>query len=210
MKSPIVFTVALLLSALSLSAQFKAVTAARAKSMTLSTEQTPQHITYNGWALNSNFVLPGLRFNLYENKAPDNSKGSIEYFNSIGAGIGVSFGRVTVKSQDIITAENAEDVDIRMKNYVGLSFGVLFSQNNVDSVRRNIFAPVISLQILDVQFGVGWELGSLSSNYKRRFYTITYAIPISKLSNVGSVLLTGKKGTVAGYEKNKYFQGSLF
>ncbi|MBN9296249.1 MAG: hypothetical protein J0I41_04510 [Filimonas sp.] len=147
-------------------------------------------VTFTGWALNSNFILPGVRFNFL--KDPKNSKGSVEYFNSAGAGISFTYGNICIKDKNgnkITSTTDRDDLDISMSNLFGISIGVLFSQSNTDSSKRTIFAPMVGFQILDFHIGVGKELGT-TNDYKQVFMTITYAVPLQKLTNVGSFLLT--------------------
>ncbi len=175
-------------------------------------KETDHIIEYRGWVLNSNVALPAIRFNMFKEEPADNkSVGSIEYFNSAGAGISFNFGKIKVTSIKPFATkeedENEGDLETRFTNYIGFSLGVLFSQNNNDGITRSIFAPTIGVQVLDFQLGLGLELGTLSPEYRRAFVTIAYSIPISKLTNWGGLVLTNPKSPKHAGTK---VQGNLF
>ena len=143
---------------------------------------------FDGWALQSNFSLPLVRYN-FPYHSSDN--GSLEYFNAAGGGFGFSWGRITIKSAHPITDTTLRsDLDIEMANVIGFGGGFVFSQNNTDSTSKSIFAPVIYVSILNFQTAVGYELGDRISPNSRFFLTVTINIPISKLFNTGSYILT--------------------
>lgn len=130
-------------------------------------------LTYKATMFNTNFSIPIARFNLVRH---DNSKqGDVILFNSIGAGIGLSSGRYEVTRDD-----TGDIVDEEFSNTFGLHFGVLFSSGTGED-KKNVFAPVLNLGMLDFQLGVGYELGSLATNQRPFFYTVSYAIPLHKL-----------------------------
>ena len=165
-------------------------------------------IEYNGVALNTNFILPIIRFNYLNTATDNNEKGSLEYFNSAGAGFGLSFGRVKVEGKndtEITDNSLSDDIDIEMSNYFGINIGFLFSKNDIDSVHRMIFAPTISLQLLDFQFAYGYELGTVTDAKSRSFFTVSYGIPIQKLTNTGSLLLKNFKPKNSSNQKGGVF-----
>lgn len=141
-------------------------------------------ITYLATILNTNFTIPIARFNFSEN---DNiNKGNIQLFNSIGAGFGVSWGSMTDYRDENGELENSD-----FSNTFSIHGGVLFSAGN----DNNVFAPVLSVGILDFQLGLGYEFGNVSENQKRSFLTIGYAIPLYKLTK-GKYWFIKKSGIV--------------
>ncbi|AUC77682.1 hypothetical protein [Olleya sp. Bg11-27] len=126
--------------------------------------------TYKATILNTNFSIPIARFNFSKNDSLN--KGNIQLFNSIGAGFGVSWGSMTDYRDENGELENSD-----FANTFSIHAGVLFSAGN----NNNVFAPVISIGILDFQLGLGYELGNIDVNQKRSFVTIGYAIPLYKL-----------------------------
>lgn len=141
-------------------------------------------ITYLATILNTNFSIPIARFNFSEN---DNlNKGNIQLFNSIGAGFGVSWGSMTDYRDENGELENSD-----FSNTFSIHGGVLFSAGD----NNNVFAPVLSVGILDFQIGLGYEFGNISENQKRDFVTIGYAIPLYKLTK-GKYWFMKKSGIV--------------
>lgn len=150
-------------------------------------------VEFSGFALNSTFNLPVIKYNISRFTTDRPEMGTLEFFNAMGAGIGFSYGtiRVREKNNNAITAGTlSEDLEIDMKNIVGLSVGFLFSKTETDLSTRTIFAPTISLQVLDFQFGYGYELGTVSNTAHRSFITVSYGIAISKFTDKGSYLLS--------------------
>ncbi len=128
-------------------------------------------ITYKATILNTNFSIPIARFNFSKNDSIN--KGNIQLFNSIGAGFGVSWGSMTDYRDENGELENSD-----FANTFSIHGGVLFSAGN----NNNVFAPVLSIGLLDFQLGFGYELGNINDNQKRTFVTIGYAIPLYKLT----------------------------
>lgn len=141
-------------------------------------------ITYNAKILNTNFSIPIARFNFSKNDSIN--KGNIQLFNSIGAGFGVSWGSMTDYRDENGELENSD-----FANTFSIHGGVLFSAGN----NNNVFAPILSLGILDFQLGLGYELGDISENQRRGFVTIGYAIPLYKLTK-GKYWFIKKSGIV--------------
>lgn len=140
--------------------------------------------TFHALALTSAFDLPIVRFNRLNSPGANNENGNVEFFNSVGAGIGFKFGQI----KEFKNTEN-ESVS-EFSNIVGLSGGVLFSSSSVDeNTRDNVFAPTIGISILDLKIAVGWELGDRPEGVERRFFTVAYGIPISKLTSKTGIIL---------------------
>lgn len=97
----------------------------------------------------------------------------------VGAGFGFSAGRLTEVYDDY-----GEIISNNFQNTIGIHFGALFSAESGEEA-RNIFAPIVNFSVLDFQIGLGYELGTISENQKRTFVTLSYAIPLYKLTNTG-------------------------
>jgi len=146
---------------------------------------------YSDWVLNTDFNLPAIRFNTFDRSkaTEEQSLGRLSVFNSVGAGISINRGFFT----EIKAAENPEHIiTTQMKNKFGIHFGMLFSYPN-DSTKNFVFAPTIGLQILDIQFGLGYELGTIQRGENRLFYTLAYRIPIKKLYNISYIRMKNKR-----------------
>lgn len=132
---------------------------------------------YKATVINTNFVIPLIRFNtVNKNGADNNQKGNVSFFNSIGAGISINWGEL-----ELITDSQNNVISREMNSTVGLQLGFLFAANSSSGNNTNIFAPTLSFSILDFQLGCGYELGKVSTMENRFFYTLAYSIPLSKL-----------------------------
>lgn len=129
--------------------------------------------TYLATIYNTNFTVPVARFNF---KDGGNSEGNVVLFNSIGAGFGISFGKL-----EEIRDGSGDIVATDFRNTFSMHGGVLFSASSGND-GNNVFAPVISLGFLDFQLGLGYELGTIAENQDNFFLTIGYAIPLYKLT----------------------------
>ncbi|MEM0576562.1 hypothetical protein [Flavobacterium polysaccharolyticum] len=143
--------------------------------------------SYRATLLNTNFTVPIARFNLV--KDASEKKGDILLFNSIGAGVGISRGLY-----EKTTDATGETINSEFTNSFGLHFGVLFSAGSSNSENTNVFAPTVSVSVLDFQIGYGYELGTIQTNQKRSFFTIAYAIPLSKLVKGKFFIFKASKG----------------
>lgn len=151
-------------------------------------------VEFNGWVLQSNFVLPLVRYNFPYRKSDE---GSLEYFSSAGGGFGLHFGKITIKSETKIDQSSlSDDWDVNMANVFGVGAGALFSQKNDISGTKTqfVFSPTLYFSILNFQLGGGYELGNRIGTNSRFFMTVTVDIPLSKLANTGSFILTNIKG----------------
>lgn len=144
---------------------------------------------YNVRMLNTNFTIPIARFNLTKSDGVTSKQGDILLFNSIGAGVGISWGQL-----EKTTDATGETINLESTNTFGIQLGVLFSAGSSNSESKNVFAPSISISILDFQIGYGHELGTLATNQKKGFFTLAYAIPISKLIKGKFYLFKASKG----------------
>ena len=133
----------------------------------------------------TNFNIPLVQFTPI--KDDKTKKGDVSFFNSVGAGVGVSLADLTFSknaSGDTINAET--------KNKIGIQTGFLFAANGSDANKTNKLAWTMSLAILDFQIGYGYEFGTLGTSQKRSFFMLSYNIPLSKLSEGGSYIFRHK------------------
>lgn len=131
-------------------------------------------LIYKATISNTNFSIPIARFNLNKEVA-NGAEGNISLFTSIGAGVGISWGRMEVTRDHEGQITNEE-----YSNTVGFHIGALFSSGTGEDT-KNVFAPTLNFAILDFQVGTGYELGTIQDNQRRMFFTISYAIPLYKL-----------------------------
>lgn len=143
---------------------------------------------YKTTIINTNFTIPVARFNTIKNSEANSKVGDIILFNSIGAGVGISWGEME-KTVD----KNSETVNSDFTSSCGFHLGVLFSAGS-GAESKNVFAPTVSLSVLDFQVGYGYELGTLEVGQKRDFWTIAYAIPIAKLVKGKHLVFASSKG----------------
>jgi len=155
---------------------------------------------YKAQVISTNFTIPIIRFNFLA-KDPintENKKGNVSFFNSVGAGIGYYWGRLTE-----VTDNSGKVISTEMNNTFGFQAGFLFASNSSSSNNTNIFALTLAMSLLNFQIGYGYELGTLGTSEKRGFLTLAYGIPISKLIKGGfyvrkkSDALTGNKSYFA-------------
>lgn len=132
---------------------------------------------YAATVFNTNFTVPILRFN--RTTGDPAKKGNVAFFNSIGAGIGISGGRLEVTADS-----SGKPVNMTMHNTVGFQAGFLFAANTEENA-TNIFALTAAVTLLNFQIGYGYELGTVQTNQKRGFVTVAYSIPLAKLVKGG-------------------------
>ncbi|MES2430953.1 MAG: hypothetical protein V4556_08450 [Bacteroidota bacterium] len=132
---------------------------------------------YTAKIITTNFTIPMARFNLVKDNAT--KKGDILLFSSIGAGVGVTGGRMQV-----IRDNQGNIVSEEFSNSLGIFAGFLFSAGSGEE-SKNVFAPTLSLCFLDFQLGIGRELGDITPTQRRTFYTLAYSIPLYKLVTKG-------------------------
>ena len=73
--------------------------------------------------------------------------GNIQMFNSIGAGFGISYGKMTDYRNEIGELENSE-----FNNSISFHLGFLFSAGTEND---NVFAPTFNIGLMDFQLGYG-------------------------------------------------------
>jgi hypothetical protein len=143
---------------------------------------TSSTLLYKATAITTNFTVPLLRFNQLNKAGRDQEgrTGNVAFFNSIGAGISITGGTLR-----IITDDEGNVIDREMINTIGVQLGFLFAANSATGSNQNVFAPTISLSILNFQMGYGIELGNRGVNERKGFFTLAYGIPVSKLIRGG-------------------------
>jgi hypothetical protein len=157
---------------------------------------------YNVRVLNTNFSLPILRFNTAnKDSSGGNPIGNVSFFNSIGAGISFNWSKLKI----VTNKQTKEEVSNEMSNIFGIQLGVLFSSNSSSGANSNIFAPTLSVSVLDFQVGYGYELGTINLSQKRGFFTISYGIPLYKLTSKGSFIISKKESSEANNNNKSRF-----
>ena len=152
--------------------------------------QTPtdfagQKIKEKAWVLTSNFALPAIRFNRYDDDLKKNSSGQLELFNSVGAGLSFLYGDIFE-----IKEKSEEPLSTDFSNIIGLNIGLLFSKSNTEGeLGDNVFALIGGVSVLDIQISYEREFGDREKGIKRGFVTIGYAIPLFKLTNKSAINL---------------------
>ncbi|MBD8490175.1 hypothetical protein IFO69_15575 [Echinicola sp. CAU 1574] len=134
-------------------------------------------VVYKATIWNTNFSIPLARFNF--SRSEDRKSGDLLFFNSIGAGFGISGGELS-ETRDA----NGNLINQEFTNTLGLHLGFLFSAKTGEG-SQNVFAPTLNVSVLDFQIGMGYELGTRSEFQRPGFLTISYAIPLYKLKKGG-------------------------
>ncbi|TVZ14337.1 hypothetical protein [Maribacter sp. MAR_2009_72] len=151
----------------------------------------------NSKVLNTNFTVPLVRFNFIDDTADELAKGNVTFFSSVGAGISYNLGRLYQT-----TDGNSKITDNEFNNIIGVQAGFLFSAKT-GTTPTNIFALTAGINILDFHVGYGYELGTIEENQKRGFLTISYSIPVSKLTKAGLYIIN-KGEEVQADEKSTF------
>ncbi|RYG15161.1 MAG: hypothetical protein EOO07_16035 [Chitinophagaceae bacterium] len=137
--------------------------------------------TYKRTIVTTNFTIPVARFDINKPQYDDSgnligdSKGSISLFTSFGFGVGICGGR-----SEITRDSNGVIIDDSFSNTLGIYLGLLYQASTGENL-RNVFAPTLSLSILDIQVGVGYDYGKVPTTQERYFVTVSYGIPLYKL-----------------------------
>lgn len=137
--------------------------------------------TYRRTIVTTNFTIPVARFDINKPQYDSNgsligdTKGSISLFTSFGFGIGICGGR-----SEITRDSNGVIIDDSFSNTLGIYLGLLYQASTGENP-RNVFAPTLSLSILDIQVGVGYDYGKVPTTQERYFVTVSYGIPLYKL-----------------------------
>ncbi len=160
---------------------------------------TTESYKENRWILNSGINLPAVKFHLSQSSDPIESKGFLELFSSFGVGLGINYGQAKfVKDVDLnrILENKTEFV-----NLIGFQFGVLYSSKvneEEENSNTNYFSLYGGINVLDLQIGGGKELGAKYQNSNGWFISLSYGIPIYKLTGGGAYLF--KKRSRSNHE----------
>jgi hypothetical protein len=148
------------------------------------------------WILSSNFTVPTVTFQPtlrdYRDTKPSEPRGTLSFFNAIGAGVNIS--RANFK---LITAKK-DTVGTDINNQIGFQAGFLFSRSSTGLETKNRFAVQIGISILDFQVGFGKEFIAVPHNFNSKFITISYGIPLTKFSRKTAHVFKNRNGGVAG------------
>ena len=90
---------------------------------------------------------------------------------------------------ELTTDKDSKVINRELDNTFGIQLGVLFAANAGSANDANIFAPTFSISALNFQVGMGYVLGTVAATENRLFYTVAYAIPVSKLVRGGFYVL---------------------
>jgi len=138
------------------------------------------------WLLNTGINLPALKFHMLGDQVEDDSNGYLELFSSFGVGVGVNFGNVNL-SHNVETGEIIQD-QTSFSNIIGFQIGVLYSSQIKlgSTANQNLFSIFTAINTLDLQIGIGKELGNRFQNTNGWFVSVAYGIPIYKLTGHGA------------------------
>ena len=130
------------------------------------------------WVFHTNINLPAAKFHFAQSKPPEDQLGFLELFSSYGVGLSLNYGNATfVKDldNDKILPDETE-----FSNIFGFQFGLLFSSkvNEGNPNNFNNLAVYTGLNVLDLQLGLGYELGARIENATGWFATLSYGIPL--------------------------------
>lgn len=137
--------------------------------------------TYKRTIVTTNFTIPVARFDINKPQYDTtgnligDAKGNISLFSSFGFGVGICGGR-----SEITRDSNGVIIDDSFSNTIGLYLGILYQAGTGENP-RNVFAPTLSLSVLDIQLGVGYDYGKVPITQERAFVTVSYGIPLYKL-----------------------------
>lgn len=146
---------------------------------------------YTATILSSSFTLPMIRFN--PTMRDENRSGTVEAFRSVGAGIGLNWGRLIYT-----TDGNRQPLVSEFKNTLGLQLGFLFSSKAGED-KTNVFALTGGMNILNFQVGIGHEFGDIVKNQKRTFFTVAYNIPLTVLVKSAYHVLLRSPSSIDSY-----------
>lgn len=154
---------------------------------------TTEHFKERRWLLNSGVNLPAAKFHLVETSLDDESKGFLELFSSFGVGLSINFGdaKFTRNLDNMSLIEDRTE----FTNLVGFQCGILYSSkfSDLSQSQINIFSFYSGINVLDLQLGGGYEFGSRVANSNGWFVSVSYGIPIYKITGSGSYLFKSNK-----------------
>ncbi len=156
------------------------------------TQDSQQHYyKEKRWLLNSGINLPAVKFHITD-KSQSESNGHLELFSSFGLGLSINFGEASFyKSPEQQKFINDQT---EFRNIIGLQLGLLYSSkvNEFDYSQINLFSIYSGINVLDLQIGGGYEFGSRIIHSTGWFVSMSYGIPIYKITGTGSYLFKKK------------------
>jgi hypothetical protein len=164
---------------------------------------TTEILEQKKWVLHTNLNLPAAKFHFANSTDPHDAFGYLELFSSYGVGLSLNYGTVTfvrdIENDKILHNET------EFANIVGFQCGLLFSSKIDDNTPSNFnnLAIYSGMNILDLQLGVGYELGVKIESSNGWFATLSYGIPLYTISRKASFIFDKKKA------KYKYVKGNV-
>ena len=137
-------------------------------------------------AINTNFILPTIRVNYFEEG--NRTQARVSAFNNIGVGISVGGGRLITTTDD-----NYNLTSKKFKNTFSGQIGLLYSIDNTTQSQSSTFAVVAGITLLNFNLSVGREFGTLLDNQKKYFTSISFNIPLSEIGLNSMYLLRSNK-----------------
>lgn len=138
--------------------------------------------------LNTTFSLPIARLNSYKDQN-EGAYSKADFFTSLGAGIGITWGELTT-----VRDENGTVVDEELVNTFSIYGGLLFSTSG-SAESKSVVAPTITISGLNLAVGFGYEFGQIPLEQRRFFMTLAYNIPLFKLKR-GAYYILKSSGQV--------------
>jgi|GEM_PF-6270100 len=131
-------------------------------------------------SVHTDFIVPVSRFTILTLPEEDGSRGRLLLFQSVGAGITIQRGHLRT-----IYDGSAEHkiINQQLQRRMGLQIGLLFGTRQIDQEVKTQFAPTIGVVLLDFHIGYGYELGAKSERETSHFVTVSYGIPLQRLSS---------------------------
>ena len=164
---------------------------------------TTEILEQKKWVLHSNLNLPAAKFHIANKMAEEEAVGYLELFSSYGVGLSFNYGTVTFVRD--IDHDKILPNETKFANIFGFQCGLLFSSkiNNDSPTNFNNLSVYGGINLLDLQLGAGYELGSRLENSNGWFASLSYAIPLHTISRKASFIFDKKKA------KYKYGQGDV-
>ena len=161
---------------------------------------TTEILEQNKWVLHTNLNLPAAKFHLANKIAEDDPIGHLELFSSYGVGLSLNYGTVTFVRD--IDNDKILPNETKFANIFGFQCGLLFSSkiNDNNPTNFNNLSVYSGINLLDLQMGVGYELGSRIENSTGWFVSLSYGIPLHTISRKAAYIFDKKKARYK-YEK---------
>ncbi len=151
------------------------------------------HIQYEKvTSIHTDFIVPVSRFTILSQPESDGSRGRLLLFQSLGAGITIQRGHLRrVYDQ----SDAGKMISQQLQRRLGLQIGLLFGTRQLDQEVKTQFAPTVGVVLLDFHIGYGYELGAKSESETSHFVTVSYGIPLQRLSDAKGLLVPSSRGS---------------